>query len=282
MDAAPERQESTSENLLPATPLQFDTAEYVASQPAEPMCSVCKRPITQTYYTANKAVLCDQCHGQYQDYLMGGSGVLRAVAAACFGLVASLAGAGIWYAVRKATNTDFGLVAIFVGLMVGIAVRKGSKGRGGWFYQTLAVALTYLAVSAVWVPDLAMAVLKAPRNRPAAANVPEKNAAAGKAHPQDAGKDPAAQNRRDENADKNDGDAGHAKHRTLDTVPGLAYFLIIVLYVSLKLPVLHGMESPIGLLIIGIALYEAWKINKGSSIRIFGPFQVGRAAAPRC
>ena len=47
----------------------------------------------------------------------------------------------------KATGYEIGLVAIVVGLLVGGAVRKGSGARGGWFYQLMAVALTYAAIS---------------------------------------------------------------------------------------------------------------------------------------
>ena len=73
---------------------------------------------------------------------------MRAFAATALGLLAGLAGAAIWYAVRKITDYEIGLIAIVVGLMVGVAVRKGSKGRGGWFYQALAMTLTYCCVCA--------------------------------------------------------------------------------------------------------------------------------------
>src|SRR5258708_7153139 len=43
---------------------------------------------------------------------------------------------------------DWSLVTVFTGLFVGVAVRKGSKGRGGWRYQALAMFLTYCAIAA--------------------------------------------------------------------------------------------------------------------------------------
>ena len=50
--------EGMSENTpTPETPLQFNTAEYSGSLPAVTICAACKSPLTQSYYTANKADL---------------------------------------------------------------------------------------------------------------------------------------------------------------------------------------------------------------------------------
>ena len=51
-----------------------------------------------------------------------------------------------------AWDMQLGLVAIAVGLLVGWAVRKGSGGRGGWKFQALAMALTYVSIAASWLP----------------------------------------------------------------------------------------------------------------------------------
>ena len=53
-----------------------------------------------------------------------------------------------------ATGYDLGLIAIVVGLLVGGAVKFGSAGRGGWFYQTMAMVLTYATISASIVPEV--------------------------------------------------------------------------------------------------------------------------------
>ncbi len=41
-----------------------------------------------------------------------------------------------------------------------------------------------------------------------------------------------------------------------------------------KLPIREGIHAPIGLLIVGFALWEAWKINRKSPIVFSGPHQV--------
>ena len=63
---------------------------------------------------------------------------------------------------------EIGLIAIVVGLMVGVAVRKGSKGRGGWFYQTLAVVLTYGCICAQYMPDIVQGFVQHVRESKAA------------------------------------------------------------------------------------------------------------------
>jgi hypothetical protein len=52
---------------------------------------------------------------------------------------------------------------------------------------------------------------------------------------------------------------------------------LIVFVIAMLAPILMAFESPIGLVIIGIGLYEAWKINKKLVLEITGPFQVGQA-----
>ncbi len=58
--------------------------------------------------------------------------------------------------------------------------------------------------------------------------------------------------------------------------------LVLSIPVALALPVLQATEGTgiIGLLIVGFALYEAWKINKRRTVTFSGPFRLSRAAAP--
>ena len=55
---------------------------------------------------------------------------------------------------------------------------------------------------------------------------------------------------------------------------GLA-LLIVVFKVSLVVPFLGGSKNAIGLLIIGFALWEAWKFNARRPLPITGPYYVG-------
>src|SRR5947208_1899296 len=79
----------------------------------------------------------------------------RAARAIAFGLAAAVAGSVGYFAVVAMTGLEFGILAVAVGYAVGIAVKKGSRSRGGWAYQTLAVVLTYFAIAATYVPLVA-------------------------------------------------------------------------------------------------------------------------------
>jgi hypothetical protein len=52
--------------------------------------------------------------------------------------------------------------------------------------------------------------------------------------------------------------------------------MIFLLY---ALPFLSGFENILGLIIIAIGLYEAWKLNKPESLSVTGPYQVGSSGA---
>ncbi len=261
----------------PATSLQFDKAEYSAPQEIVSNCRVCHRPIAQTYYTVNAAMVCEECRGKLEASAARGSRLTRAFAAAALGLLAGLAGAGLWYAVRTISGYEVGLIAIVVGLMVGAAVRKGSSGRGGWFYQTLAIVLTYSCICAEYMPDIVGGFMRKYRETHSAPARPASDPNPGEAAAKMAAEHDGAENARPVHAPV-------PKPGTVKLVILLAMFLLIAFIISLAVPFLGGLRNVIGLLLIGIALYEAWKINKRSPLRIAGPFQLASTVtseAPR-
>jgi hypothetical protein len=56
---------------------------------------------------------------------------------------------------------------------------------------------------------------------------------------------------------------------------GLLIACVFVFGFALIVPFLSGTSGIMGLVIIGIALYEAWKITRSVPPVIRGPFQVG-------
>jgi hypothetical protein len=56
----------------------------------------------------------------------------------------------------------------------------------------------------------------------------------------------------------------------METAFGIA-FILALLYLA---PILSGFDNVIGILIIGFALWEAWRLNQRSHIEIKGPFRV--------
>ena len=68
--------------------------------------------------------------------------------------------------------------------------------------------------------------------------------------------------------------------------PGLGLFVLAVaalvvfaFAISLAAPFLAGIQNVIGLLIIGFALWEAWRINAYRKLPITGPYELGAAPA---
>jgi hypothetical protein len=209
-------------------------------------CSACQRQIPDTYFEAVGRIFCEPCRDAVVASLHGGSGPSRLLKALLFGIGAAAVSAVVWYGITELTGYQLGIIAVAVGFAVGGAVRAGAEQRGGWAYQTMAVVLTYLAIAASNVPM----VLAEIGDEPAAEEAREADATAGAAP----------------------SDAGRAEGNAL---------LLAVILLSLTIPVLQVMHGGfIGFLIVGFALYEAWKINKRQTIAFSGPFRLQRTAVP--
>jgi hypothetical protein len=265
--------------------LQFTTAEPGAAAPAGGgglSCSACHESVDSTYYALGDAVLCPAC----RDIALeppAGTAAGRFLKAGFLGILAGLLGAAIWFAIRKLAHLEVGLIAILVGLLVGKAVRKGSGGRGGLGYQFLAVAITYGCIAANYMPDIIQGVfaqiaeekaqLQAPviaDDKPAPAAVPEASAEPqppGQAAPPEPPAAPAVPAKAPP--------PGPAK-----LVAAVFLFLALIFAIALAAPFLMGVQNIMGLIIIGIALWEAWKFNVFQPLVITGPYELGGDAAP--
>lgn len=234
--------------------LQFDRAESGDEGSTPASCTRCKNPLQGSYYEANGAVVCETCRAALEREWNRGSSAGRFGRALFFGLAAAAAGAGLYYGILALTGYEFGLVAIVVGLMVGLAVKKGSNGRGGWRYQALAMFLTYTSIVSSYVP----LIVKEFRERRAAlsadslAPAPANSASALAADSIQTATEPMSAGR-------------------------FVLGMLIVVGLLYALPFMAGLENILGLVIIGIGLYEAWKLNKPESLSVTGPYQVGSA-----
>jgi len=246
--------------------LQFERAEFAKGQaPAAASCRVCASELRQSYYAVNGQPVCRACCDRVRQQAEQGTSLTRGLRAVGAGAVAALAGAILYYAILALTGYEFGLIAIVVGLMVGKAVNWGGYGRGGWRYQTVAIALTYLAIVSAYVPPLMSAMKKSPA---VAAAEPdgEKSGVQADTAPAEANAEPVS-------------DTSSARDEPLTTgqfVIALAVFGAIIC----AAPFLAGVQNLMGLVIIGIGLYEAWKFNKRRGWTISGPHAMATAPAP--
>jgi hypothetical protein len=249
--------------------LQFDRAEY--TQPdASLVCAACRSSVHGVYFDVNGATLCERCrHDLTLAEAGAGGGASRLGRALALGLGATVAASLAWFAIRKLTGYEFGILAIGVGLLVGGAVRKGARGRGGWRYQALAMFLTYNAIVVTYIPEIVAGLRSANHSEnataaasPAPAAVPS-GAGAAAASPAPATPAPPASE--------------------VPAVVGVAVALAFLLALAYAAPFLVVFQDPsalMGLVIIAIALYEAWKLNRRVALQISGPYQVGSAPAP--
>lgn len=152
----------------------------------------------------------------------------------------------------KITNSELGIVAIGVGLLVGLAVRKGAAGRGGARYQALAVILTYVSITSSYVPLVLKGLSQAA----------DESAAKHGTAPSDETEPQAAQP-----AEPKQARAGAG---------AVLVAVAIVFGLAFAAPFLGGTENIMGIVIIGIALYEAWKVNRRTMLT--GPYHA--AAVP--
>jgi hypothetical protein len=240
--------------------LQFDKAEAVdGAAPPAADCGRCGQPLVGSYYQLNAQPVCERCKTQVEYDRMSTSGSGRFLRAGLFGLGAALAGGALWYAVRATTGYEIGLIAVVVGLMVGASVRAGSRGRGGRLYQVLAVALTYFGICVNYVPD----IVKVLRQPPAAEVQPAvPSAPAGPAAATPGAAPPAAV------------PATASSAAEAPVAMQMLMALGFILAFALAAPFLGGFENIIGVLIIGFALWEAWKLNRAVPLQIEGPFRL--------
>jgi hypothetical protein len=229
--------------------LQFDRAEYEKAQDAVP-CAQCEKPVAGAYYQVNGAVVCEGCTASLREHQLLGSRASRAVRATTAGLAAAVAGSLLYYGISALTGYEFGLIAIVVGFGVGTAVRWGSYGRGGWAYQTLAIALTYLAIVSTYVPPIIDSLRSAEQTASATTKV--------------------------------DGATATASATVDAAPPTFGQFLLaltLLLLLACAAPFLAGIQNVIGIVIIGIGLYEAWKLNRRVTLDITGLHAVTTAVA---
>jgi hypothetical protein len=229
--------------------LDFRRAEYVEPPPAA-TCGICRGPIHSVYYQINATMACERCQAQAALDQDQGSGVARFLRATVFGAGAAAAGTAIWYAVEKLSDRQWSLIAILIGFMVGKAVWAGSRHRGGWRYQALAVFLTYASIVSAFIPALASQALREAREAKAAKATATPVSTA-PAEPITLGK----------------------------AIVGLTIFAVAIFAFACLAPFLMGAQNIIGLVIIAIGLYEAWKINRHVPLEVSGPFRLGEAPA---
>jgi hypothetical protein len=237
--------------------LQFDHSERTDTDaaPGRLTCAACAAPIHDVYYEVDGNVACAPCHDAAGQFVQGGRAG-RAVRAVFGAAVGALVGALIYFGVAQLSGYEIGLIAILVGWLVGAGVRWGSGGRGGWPYQILAVLVTYFAIGAAYTA-LVFADMRAhPEDYEPMFEEPGTGAVTSDARPSE-----------DED------------FTAAETALGIAAVLVAATAMIAILPIAVNINAPIGFLIVGFGLYQAWATNRRVVPTRAGPFRVGDASA---
>lgn len=245
--------------------LGFDKARFgedagAGARTGELGCTFCQRSILGSYYEVNGKTACELCRGEAERVRALGFTPAKGLRALVGGGAGGAVGALLYYGVARLTGYELGLIAIVVGLLVGFGVRWGSGGVGGRTYQILAVAITYVAIVSTYVPFIIDAIREQAKMEQTGGET--------------AGGEPVS-------TVEQRAATGSEEPPSLGTFAlALGAFALFIL----ASPFLAGIQNAIGILIIGIALYEAWKVNRRVPLAIEGPFQVGSgtlAVSPR-
>jgi hypothetical protein len=140
-------------------------------------------------------------------------------------------------------------------------------------YQLLAVLLTYTAIAVSYG-----ALFLLPFFMPGAMMVIEEDPEEVAAKPLDPEKGAAKDGAPDAQGKPADAQPEPKPRAVRPTVFDL--ISIPILKFLFEFPIRSNLESPIGLLIIGFAIWEAWKLNRRVPLVFNGPFSTGGEIAP--
>lgn len=259
--------------------LDLERAE--ANSQGAPVCAQCATPITDRYFTLGSHVLCETCHLAFRDAKPPGNAAARFFGATALGALAAAVGCALWMLVTELTGYEIGLIAIVVGYLVGMAVNLGARRVGGIGYQLLAVFLTYTAIVMTYVPAIANELMASEEFRHGidAAGAEGALDEFGATRDDDRLEGEGAEARAGDAVDTEDANAAAMDAATTDAAAmdpsereELAW--IAALPIAYMLPFLLGFENIIGLLIIGFALWQAFRMNARVKLELQGPFRL--------
>lgn len=267
----------TSEPAKAAEPgkseLQFDRAEPIATvaavaAPEAPglVCLRCRTPLPDQFWEVNGHATCAPCRTALIDQFTGPIAWKTWGRVLLYGGGAALLGTLVYFAVLKLTGYEFGLIAIGVGLLVGTAVRRAAGFRGGWRLQAAAMALTYASIVSSYMPSVYKSMVSNHEKKESAAKPTSTVAApAPSAAPAAASNAPAPS----ETAPA----AAPAPKGLLGSFGVLCLAVLFLFGVAAIAPIWAGFQNILGWVIIGFALYEAWKLNRRVTLVVRGPLR---------
>ena len=270
--------------------LQFDRVATTAPRLSRPSkatmaCASCTMPITEYYFDVDGRSVCIACKEKAVLENEPARGAKVFFKALMYGGIGALAGAVIYAAWVFFTQSDFALITLIIGVLVGIGVKAGTGGKGGRRYQVMAVILTYLAVGLSYTPVAAKSLMDASRDKTRTARdsiartLADSSGKVSAISPivppvaplpvTQAGDTVAAEQLAEE-------DGG-----VLSLLFGLGIAAVGLVVAIIGLPLFAVFASGAGgllvAIIIGVGMYQAWKMTAAAVHTVSGPYRVGDA-----
>ncbi|MBV9948827.1 MAG: hypothetical protein JOZ69_18410 [Myxococcales bacterium] len=234
--------------------LRFDRATYAEDAGGGLPCANCRGPLGDAYWKWQRLVVCARCRDALAGRLRDSQSSARFARALVLGGLTAL-GCGVAYATLVgATHARFALATIGIAFVIARVLRKASLGIGGTRYQIAAVALTYFSATMGYIPEIWGSL-----RQQASAEHTERAASAPPPSPEAQG------------AAEPSGGSGKASGSPRDLVVAVVFLVGIML----AAPFLTATQAPLGLIIVGFGLWEAWKLSRGPPLHIEGPFRAG-------
>jgi hypothetical protein len=237
-----------------STEIQFEKAEFSSGE----HCILCQNRLQSPYFRLNGSTVCSSCAEKarfdHQFHQSQGAGLARSV---LFGVGAAVVGAVIYGAIAVLTGYEFALIAIFIGWMVGKAMMRGSRGIGGRRFQVVAVLITYLSITAGYVPGIVKELINMEAKPESASEAGTAEAPATALAPTEA------------KAVSNPGEAPPAAAGSLFVALG---FVFGIAAIAPLINLTSGISGLIGVVIIGVGLMQAWKETQDQPFALSGPF----------
>jgi hypothetical protein len=255
------KEEDKSDDLVLNTFTDAAKSQSVSMQPS--CCVGCGEVIKTVSYVNEGLTYCQPCYWNIGREGKGSLVFRRLLLSLLFGSLASVLGGSIYFLVAWKTGYEFSLIAILIGFMVGIAVKKGSGGMGGWFYQTMAVFLTYCSVAfSYFALTLVTPMEDMDLSETVSQEVYEVELGGEGLVTSDSAFDEELEGDEAEEPEAFDEDLdlsglNDAPAWAVGLLGWVAFFAFI-----LSLPVLVGMESFMSLVILVFGMFEAWRQNR--------------------
>ncbi|HEY4012284.1 MAG TPA: hypothetical protein VGM06_03015 [Polyangiaceae bacterium] len=240
-----------------ALELRFDRAAYVGDDGAGAPCAACRGSLGGSYWKWQNHMICGRCRDAIDRKLQASQSWLSFAKTMVLAGAAAI-GCGVGYAVLAAlTKGTFALATIGIAIVIAWVIRKASGGLGSTIrYQVAAVALTYVAATMGYLPRIWAGLQESAADHAGARR-------ARGASPDVAVAPPATP-------------VARATPSPLQLLTVFGW----VVGIMLAAPFLEATEAPIGLLIVGFGLWQAWKLTRGPPPSIEGPFRIEAAPVP--